>query len=335
VLEQIYSNWELIIVNDGSTDHTASIIAQFTDPRIKVVHQLNGGEAAARNTALNNMKGDFIAFLDADDIFLPNHLATTVAFLQNQLDRDAVYTDGYYIDLEGKKLLPMSARRRGPFEGDLYEQLAIASDVFGPPGCVVLRSESVKKNNLWFDTDIGYGTDWDFWIRLSTFSQFGYLEQSNYLYRVHPSNLTLTTNARSRSSAWAKVRSRAIKMERFKTSAPEVRWAVFYNLLVNLLDGSPEAQTAIIDWPEFMDLPAEIQAKLLRLMASKAIVANGEEIYIRKWISLSRELNPSDRRGKVISSLYNINPVLCRMGLGFRSRFQTKRLNEPLPEYFS
>ena len=75
VLAQSYDHWELIVVDDGSTDGTASVVAEFDDPRIKLFKQSNGGESAARNTAIRQMQGEFVAFLDADDMYLPDHLA--------------------------------------------------------------------------------------------------------------------------------------------------------------------------------------------------------------------------------------------------------------------
>lgn len=69
VLAQRFVDWELVIVNDGSKDNTRDVIARYTDARITCIDQQNGGEAAARNTALDHLQGDYIAFLDADDFY--------------------------------------------------------------------------------------------------------------------------------------------------------------------------------------------------------------------------------------------------------------------------
>lgn len=90
VLAQSYLHWELVIVEDGSSDRTAEIFLEYADPRIRVVRQENGGEASARNTALKNVQGEFLAFLDADDLYLPNHLEVAVEYLLSHPKADGV-----------------------------------------------------------------------------------------------------------------------------------------------------------------------------------------------------------------------------------------------------
>ena len=94
VLAQTYLHWELLVVDDGSTDKTAVIAEKYTDSRIKYIHKENGGEASARNVALDISQGAFIAYLDSDDVWLPHHLEITMSYLQRSPEMDAVYTDG-------------------------------------------------------------------------------------------------------------------------------------------------------------------------------------------------------------------------------------------------
>jgi glycosyltransferase involved in cell wall biosynthesis len=121
ILAQTNPNWELVIVDDGSVDRTRDIASHYKDTRIQVIHQENGGESIARNTAIKHVRGEFLAFLDADDLYLPNHLRVAAEYLTSQPQVNGVYTDGYYIDQTGKQLQTLSSRRRGPFEGDLFE----------------------------------------------------------------------------------------------------------------------------------------------------------------------------------------------------------------------
>ena len=75
VIGQTYKNWELIIVDDGSTDNTKEIVLSFNDDRVRYIYQENQERSAARNNGINNAKGDYICFLDSDDVFKINHLA--------------------------------------------------------------------------------------------------------------------------------------------------------------------------------------------------------------------------------------------------------------------
>lgn len=319
ILAQSYQSWELVIVNDGSTDRTPQIIAGYTDPRIKVFYQENGGEAVARNTALEHASGKFLAFLDADDLYLPQHLEETVTYLQAHPEVDGVYTDGYYIDENGRQLKPLSTRRRGPFEGDIFEEMVRASDVFGAPVCIVLRKDMISRNDLVFDTDIVIGPDWDFFIRYSQMAKFGFIRQITCEYRVHQTNISVTTARQNRLLHLAKCREKAIKLQRFGECSIQTRVYAFYDLLVNLLTGYPERQVKITQWQEFNDLPASDQARLFRLMASEALLRGERHPLISKWLTYSRRLNPGDWRNSLLHSAYQISPHLCRLLIGTRA----------------
>jgi glycosyltransferase involved in cell wall biosynthesis len=326
VLSQSYPHWELVVVNDGSTDHTRDILTRASDGRMRVIDRANGGESAARNTALEHAKGEFLAFLDADDLYLPDHLEGTVGYLQTHADCDGVYTDGYYCDESGTLLQTLSSRRIGPYQGRVIDEVVRSSAVFGPPICVVLRHNLITKYNLRFDTNITIGPDWDFFRQYAEVAQFGYASQKTCLYRLHQTNITFRTGLRKRGLELAKCRINAIKSKSFKACSHQTREYVFYDLLVNLLRNFPERQWAVTHWPEFGELASEQQARLLRLMASKAIVRGGESNYIEEWLARSRELNPTDTRGLALDVLYTISPLICRLLL----RIKMLRQSDPL-----
>jgi glycosyltransferase involved in cell wall biosynthesis len=315
VLDQSYSHWELIIVDDGSSDKTADIATKFSDPRIKVIHQSNAGESAARNTALKHMQGEFVAFLDADDIFLPNHLEAAFNYLNAHPERDGVYSDGHYCDQKGSRLQTLSSRRRGPFEGQIFDEVVYGSDVFGPPVCVVLRRNIIVQNKLQFDEGITIGPDWDFFIQYSALADFGYLNIETCLYRLHHENITFRIDVEKRALEMAKCREKAVKMKNFNACTLNTKWNVLHDLMVNLLSGVPERQAEITRWPEFIALPADFQARLLRLMASTSIVMGIESRYINEWLQESRRLNPQDWRGELLFILYRLSPSLCEQVL--------------------
>ena len=315
-LAQTFSDWELIIVDDGSTDGTGDIAARYGDPRICVLSQTNAGESAARNRALAAMNGKYVAFLDADDLFLSDHLRLTVGRLESDHHLGGVYTNGLHCDETGARLAPLSSRRRGPFEGDLFEPLVRASDIFGPPLSVVIRREVIRKHDLQWDPAIVIGPDWDFFIRYAQFARFGYVAESTCLYRVHRSNITVLTGVQKRRASLALCREKTIALERFAGCSLETRAWVFYDLLVELLDGQPERQAAIISGPAFQALPNKEKARLQRLMASRAIrTGEVEGEYVTSWLAASRALDGADVRGAALAMLYGLSPGACRFAL--------------------
>jgi glycosyltransferase involved in cell wall biosynthesis len=320
VLAQAYPHWELIVVNDGSADRTGEIAAQYQDPRIKVVTQANGGESAARNTALDHMQGSLVAFLDSDDTLLPNHLELTVRYLVEHPEMDAVYTDGYHCDSFGQVTQSLSSRRRGPFEGWIFEEVVRASDVFGPPTCVVLRREPILSRKLAFDTSIVIGPDWDFLTRYAETTRFGYVDEATCLYRIHDSNITFSTNPERRALSLALCREKAIRLPGFCKLSVQTRSAVFYDLLIDLLANYPERQAKIVQWQAFHTLPKEERAVLLRLMSTKAMLRGQFHPYIERWLSQSRTLNPEDLKGNLVSLLYSLSPGLCRFAVWLKTR---------------
>lgn len=331
VLNQVFTDWELIIVNDGSHDRTAEIAAGYADERIRLVHQENAGEAAARNHALSLASGKWLAFLDADDQYLPNHLELTIRYLESHPAKDGVYTDGRHIDQFGNELKSLSSRRRGPFEGWIFEPLVQASDVFGPPLCVVIRRSLIAKHQLLYDTRIVIGPDWDFFTRYAEYADFGYINQETCLYRVHVTNITVLTGLEKRAGYLAICRMKAIKLEGFARCSLEARSFVFYDLLVRLLAGKPEEQNEILAWPEFLNLPNAEKSRILRLMASQAILHESQnEHEIRKWLSTANQLNPEDRRGAILQSLYSLSPTASRLFLRLR-RSSQENLQTRLP----
>jgi len=331
VLPQTYPHWELLVVNDGSTDDTAVIAQRYTaDPRVRLIHKENGGESSARNVALDNSRGAFVAYLDADDAWLPHHLETLVGYLQAHPERDAVYADGWYYDPAGNRGHLLSTYRRGPFEGDLFAELALASDVFGPPICVVLRRDLVERHHLRYDERIVIGPDWEFFTRYAALANFGCVPEPVCLYRVHETNITMQVGNKRRAGYLALCRESAIRHERFGDCPAETRTAVFYDLLINLLAEQPERQTAVIQWPQFAALPAGEQARLLRLMASQAILNGENAAPVQEWLRRARLADNSDRIVSLLAATHKISPALSRRILSLR-----RQARPEAPEAFS
>jgi glycosyltransferase involved in cell wall biosynthesis len=322
VLAQNYPHWELIVVDDGSTDSTRAIAESYADARIRVFHQANAGEAAARNHALRQMSGDLLAFVDADDTWLPDHLALTAGSLAEHSELDAVYTDGWHIDTHGNRLPSLASRRRGPFEGDLFDAIVRASDVFGPPLCVVLRRSLVVERGLWFDPEIVIGPDWDFFTRVCETARFGYIDRQTCEYRIHQTNITVQVDLKRRAGYLQRCREKAIALSRFDECSIETRTEVFYDLLVNLLDGQPEQQAAVFGMSQFGQLPPFSQARLLRLAATAGLSTGGRSPHYTAWLHQARRLYPADMRSRVLDGLQRLHPALLHLALRLLRRFR-------------
>ena len=151
---------EVLVCNDGSTDDTLAAIRRY-QPQVIALSQPNGGEASARNTLWRAASGDYVAYLDADDIYLPGRLDAVLRLLADEPSIDIVTTDAFLM-LEGQ---PVGRRYEGEqrfAETDQRKAILRGNFIFGH--AVVRRSllESVGG----FDEDIRYATDWETWIRL-------------------------------------------------------------------------------------------------------------------------------------------------------------------------
>ena len=122
VLGQDYDDFEVVVVNDGSTDRSADIVRSINDPRIRLIEQENGGPSKARNTGVKNAKGEWIVFLDADDEMLPNALETFKNIINAHMDIDIVDCNTMFYSTNGNTLgyHPFEGYVKNPFKMFFY-----------------------------------------------------------------------------------------------------------------------------------------------------------------------------------------------------------------------
>ena len=162
VLDQTYTNFELIVVNDASLDNTTEIVKNFYDPRVKLIaHDKNKGLPAARNTGMRAASGDLIALLDSDDLFLPEKLQSHVNFLSRYSDIGVSYNGRFELDYSASTI-------RGIWRPPLTVGLTdIAIGFPFSPSDMVLRKEWAFNVNMFDETYVCGGEDTDFPCRLA------------------------------------------------------------------------------------------------------------------------------------------------------------------------
>jgi glycosyltransferase involved in cell wall biosynthesis len=182
VLNQTFQDFEIVIVDDASKDHTREVIANFNDTRIKVIHnQMSKGDAGSRNIGIMNSNCEYIAFLDDDDEWLPEKLKIQACLLDNSPKNfGGVCTDHFMIEEMGGRTLFIS----NPENNDLSKGNFITTS------SVLLRRECFEQCGL-FDENMPTSSDCDMWIRISRKFSFEIIKTPLVKYRIHENRLTL------------------------------------------------------------------------------------------------------------------------------------------------
>ncbi len=178
-LDQSYEKWELIVVDDASTDDTPAKLAAFSDSRIRVIrHQMNSNLPSALNTGFSLARGAYLSWTSDDNIFRDDAIQQLVTFLEQRPDVDVVYTDFSIIDENGT----MHERIR---VGD--PERLIHDNCVGPS---FLYRHRVQEKLGGYRQDSFLAEDFDFWLRASLSFRLAPLHEDLYRYRLHASSLT-------------------------------------------------------------------------------------------------------------------------------------------------
>lgn len=209
LIQQTYEEFEVIIVNDGSSDNIESWFRNsIHDPRFRLISQRNQGLSGARNTGIQNSKGDFIAFLDADDLWHPQKLEKQVMALQRSPDAGLVYTWLQFVD---ESAVPNGRVVKHYYEGKVWPQLT-AFNFVGCGSVAMVRSDCFDAVGM-FDRDLdSYVEDWDMWLRIAQNYEFALVKETLVYNRKYSGSL---------STHWQKMEKSFTKViEKAYTSAP-------------------------------------------------------------------------------------------------------------------
>ncbi|MCM2675917.1 glycosyltransferase family 2 protein [Alkalicoccobacillus plakortidis] len=170
VFAQTYKNYEIIVIDDFSDDNTQELLDEYK-PRISYYkHEINRGANAARNNGILKSKGEYIAFLDSDDVWSSTKLEDSInAFLENK-NCDVVFTGYNIIETHNKRKNSKEIK-----EGNIFKD-QLLKDYVSPTSAVMLKSECLKNN--FFDENLPARQDYDLWIRLSEQFSFKYINKT-------------------------------------------------------------------------------------------------------------------------------------------------------------
>jgi glycosyltransferase involved in cell wall biosynthesis len=214
-LNQTFADIEIIVSDDKSTDHTREVVKSFSDRRIKyILNQGNKGVSAARNSAILASKGEYIAFLDDDDEWLPHKIQRQVEVLdKSEPNICGVHSNLLVIDKMTGKIIPYDPGKK-KFKGNLLNQLSLGDPI--RTSTVVIRKMCLDEIGL-FDETISYMEDRDLWIRLSKNWDFEYISDPLIKYYLHD-NAHLSQNLEAQTGGREKL------LERYQHLFKKNKW---------------------------------------------------------------------------------------------------------------
>ena len=223
ILAQTYSNFELLIIDDESPDRSVEICQQFKDSRLKIISQKNRGLAGARNTGIRNAKGEYLAFLDADDLWLPKKLENHVQHLESSPTVGISFSRSAFIDINDREL----GIYQMPKLKEITAEHLLCRNPIGNGSASVIRRETLNeikfKDNIhgeiedfYFDDRFRQSEDIECWIRIAIKTKWKIegIPEALTLYRVNTEGLS--ANVFKQLASWEKV------IEKTRQYAPEL-----------------------------------------------------------------------------------------------------------------
>lgn len=185
VLKQTCTDFEVLIIDDGSSDHIVSWASQLTDPRVKLISQENQGLSGARNTGITQAQGEYVAFLDADDLWEPTKLEKQVRCFEDKPAVGVVYTWTALVDEQDN---PTGRIFASHAEGDVWQQL-LQTDVISSGSSAMVRRCCFETVGV-FDRSLTSAEDLDMWLRIAIRYPFAVVKESLTFYRQHSDSMS-------------------------------------------------------------------------------------------------------------------------------------------------
>lgn len=291
VLNQTFDDFELIVINDGSTDKTLEIISNIKDERLKVFSYPNAGLSASRNRGISLARGEYVSFIDADDLWTPDKLELQLKALQEHPQAAVAYSWTDCIDDSGKFLGKCNYLS---FSGDVRANLLLINFIDSGSN-VLIRTEAFKKVGN-FDESRKSCEDWDMWLRLAAEYSFIAVSKPQVLYRI--SSSSMSTNLLRMEAESMEVIEKACDRNLGYSSLLKrlSKGNIYKYLLFRSLNSSPKQENTLVNFKLFWQClrynPSLLATKvfwksLLKIMIIFLYPANMSEEILRKHKKIS------------------------------------------------
>jgi glycosyltransferase involved in cell wall biosynthesis len=295
VLNQTYREFEIVLVDDGSREDVIGQV-DISCPKIRCFKQNNMGPAAARNFGVEVSEGQYIAFLDSDDVFAPDKLRIQLSLMRSRPDLLLSHTSYQYMDLDGRLL---ETTRSGRFTGWVYPHIMFNCPIATPT--VMVRKE-VFSGDCRFDESMRLGEDVLMWSRIAKMSEIGGIDEVLSLVRKHPGAAAFSRDAQL--TATSKVAGYFLREEKGAVAKMRLR-ASYYALRARiLLDFGEVGEARISSIYAIASCPLDISGYVClcqSMMSSPAVQVLQRRCtpILRGFVA--RKGSPVDRSSKAVS----------------------------------